>query len=92
MKKSFLTAAIAAAFLFATSAPAQFVAGNTVFNQNQNGRRNGPADGTGNKGQGPRDGTGYGAKSGKRSGPQDCTGAGRSSQGRGQMGGRGGRR
>jgi hypothetical protein len=81
MKRSLL-AALAAAFLFAASAPAQFVpSANPVFNQNQKGRRNG----TGN-------GTGQGAKSGKRSGPQDCTGAGRTNQGRGRRGGQSGRR
>lgn len=35
------------------------------------GRTWGPGDGTGNQASGPRDGTGYGAQSDKRSGPQD---------------------
>lgn len=37
------------------------------------GSRQGPGDGTGNQGQRPKDGTGYGAHSGKGNGPQDCT-------------------
>jgi hypothetical protein len=35
------------------------------------GNRKGPGDGTGNQGNGPKDGTGYGSQSGKRTGPQD---------------------
>lgn len=37
------------------------------------GHRSGPGDGTGNQGQQPKDGTGYGARSGRMNGPQDCT-------------------
>ena len=39
----------------------------------QAGRRNqnGPGDGAGNQGSGPKDGTGYGSQSGKKLGPQD---------------------
>lgn len=37
----------------------------------QRGNRNGVGDGTGNMGQRPQDGTGYGAQSGMRTGPQD---------------------
>jgi hypothetical protein len=37
------------------------------------GNRKGPSDGTGNQADGPKDGTGYGSQSGKRTGPQDGT-------------------
>lgn len=62
MKKNLIAIAIAA-LVAAVPASAQFVAG-----------QNCPRYGTPQQGQGPRDGTGYGAKSGKRSGPQDGTG------------------
>jgi hypothetical protein len=60
----------------------------------QSGKHWGPGDGTGNQGQGPKDGTGYGAQSGQQSGPRDGsgpsglgTGKSGSGQGRGQRGG-----
>ena len=37
------------------------------------GNQNGPGNGLGNRQNGPKDGTGYGARSGKRTGPQDGT-------------------
>jgi hypothetical protein len=37
------------------------------------GNQMGPGNGTGNRQNGPQDGTGYGAQSGKRMGPQDGT-------------------
>jgi hypothetical protein len=53
------------------------------------GKHFGPGDCTGNQGSGPRDGSGYGAQSGRRSGPMDGTGAGRGTPGRGiRRGGR----
>ncbi len=82
MKRTFVVIATAAALLFtASEASAQFVAGQTQC----------PRYGTPQQGQGPKDGTGYGAKnkSGKRTGPQDGSGA-RNGQ-RGPQG-RGGRR
>jgi hypothetical protein len=53
----------------------------------------GPADGSGNQGSGPKDGTGYGSQSGRRIGPQDGTGPYHQNGGQGQRrgGGRGGR-
>ena len=68
MKKTFLVLATAATLLFtASEASAQFVAGQNPC----------PRYGTPQQGQGPKDGTGYGAKNqaGKRTGPQDGTGA-----------------
>ena len=56
-----------------------------------NGKKYGPADGTGNQGSGPRDGTGYGAGKSKGSGTCDGTGQQRGGSG-GSRGGRGGRR
>jgi hypothetical protein len=60
----------------------------------QSGKHWGPGDGTGNQGQGPKDGTGYGTQSGQQSGPRDGSGphgpgAGNSGsgQGRGRRGG-----
>jgi hypothetical protein len=54
------------------------------------GRRMGPADGTGNRGIGPRDGTGFGARAGAGGGNGICDGT---AKGRGGAGGRrGGRR
>ena len=70
MKKNLIVMAITA-LLAATTASAQFVAGQSC-----------PRYGTPKQGQGPKDGTGYGAKSGKRSGPQDGTGAKHSQQNR----------
>jgi hypothetical protein len=69
---------------------------NAQGKQAKNGKHRGPADGSGNKGGGPQDGTGYGAQSGKRSGPQDGTGPYHQSGGQGRSqgqgaGGRGGR-
>jgi len=60
------------------------------------GKHFGSGDGTGNQGNGPQDGTGYGAQSGKRSGPQDGSGVGigqqsnrgNGGQGNGRRGGR----
>ncbi len=66
--------------------------------QNAQGRRAGtgmiygPADGTGNKGAGPKDGTGYGAKSGNRGGVQDGSQARMGRQGRAGAGGSSGSR
>jgi len=56
----------------------------------QKGRTSGPADGSGNKGNRPQDGTGYGSNSGKKAGPQDGTGprCGSGGQGKGRRGGR----
>lgn len=104
MKRFFLTTTLAAGmFMFTAPTFAQFVAGSPQtpgFNGNaaMKGKRNGPNDGTGNKGSGPKDGTGYGAKAGNKQGSQgggvcDNTGPkGRSSQGRSSQGSRGGRR
>jgi hypothetical protein len=107
MKRFFLATTIAAGMLvFTTPGVAQFVPGSTQtpgFNGNagMKGKRNGPNDGTGNQGQRPQDGTGHGAKSGKKGGAGNwgatgtCDGTGpkgQSSQGRGSMGGRGGGR
>lgn len=50
------------------------------------GQRFGPGDGTGNRGSGPRDGTGFGSKAG-RSDPSTCPG--NRGGGRGHRGGRG---
>ena len=68
MKKNMIAMAIAA-LLAAGTASAQFVASQSC-----------PRSGTPQQGQGPKDGTGYGAKNknknnGKRSGPQDGSGA-----------------
>jgi len=68
--------------------------------QANRGNSKGPGDGTGNQGNGPRDGTGYGSQSGKRTGPQDGTQArigrlnrsGTAGQSMGNRGRRGGRR
>ena len=104
MKRFLLTSAIAAGMLgFTTPGMAQFVQGSGPgfqtpgFNSNagMKGQRNGPKDGAGNQGQVPRDGTGYGAKSGKKGGGGICDGTGprgSGQQGRGSTGGRGGRR
>jgi len=107
MKRLLLATKIAAGVLaFTTPGAAQFVPGSPQtpgYNSNagKKGNRNGPNDGTGNQGQGPKDGTGYGAKSGKRGGAGNCGAMGtcdgsgphgKSSQGRGSAGGRGGRR
>jgi hypothetical protein len=70
MKKN-LIAIVMAALVAAIPASAQFVAGQSC-----------PRYGTPQQGQGPKDGTGYGAKSGKRSGPQDGTGAKKAQQNR----------
>jgi opacity protein-like surface antigen len=68
MKKTFLVIATAAALLAASSVSAQVVPSPNPC----------PRYGTPQQGRGPRDGTGYGAKSGaksgKRSGPQDGSG------------------
>ena len=81
MKKTLLVLTTAAGLLLAaTNASAQFVAGQNPC----------PRYGTPQQGQGPKDGTGYGAqsnnKSGKRTGPKD--GAGQKHQ-QGRRGGRG---
>ena len=52
------------------------------------GSHYGPGDGTGNQGSGPKDGTGFGLKSGNRD-PNTCP---NSQGGRGNRGGRGGGR
>jgi len=75
-------------------------AGTGQGQQVKRGNTNGPGNGTGNQGTGPKDGTGYGAQSGKRTGPQDGTQprmgqGGRTGQGApatGSRGRRGGRR
>lgn len=58
----------------------------------ENGKKAGPGNGTGNKGNPPKDGTGYGAKSGQRTGPQDGTGprcgSNQGGSGKGRRGGR----
>jgi hypothetical protein len=64
--------------------------------QAKNGKHWGPGDGSGNQGNGPKDGTGYGSQSGKGIGAHDGTGPYHQSggQGRGQgqgLGRRGGR-
>lgn len=68
---------------------------NAQGKQAKKGKHWGPADGSGNQGSGPQDGTGYGSQSGKRSGPQDGSGPNQSGgQGRSQgqgAGRRGGR-
>lgn len=103
MKRFFLATTLAAGmFVFTAPTFAQFVAGSPQtpgFNGNGNGamrgKRNGPNDGTGNQGVGPKDGTGYGAKAGNKQGGGVCDNTGpkgRASQGRGAQGGRGGRR
>ena len=62
--------------------------------QGKKGKKAGPGDGTGNQANGPKDGTGYGAKSGNRTGPLDGSGPGVNRGGGragGAAGGRGGR-
>ena len=61
----------------------------------EKGKKSGPADGSGNRGNRPQDGTGYGSNSGRKTGPQDGTGpncrpGGRNSggSGKGRQGGR----
>jgi hypothetical protein len=46
-------------------------AGTGQGQQAKRGNQNGPGDCTGNQGNGPKDGTGYGSQTGKRLGPQD---------------------
>jgi hypothetical protein len=46
-------------------------AGTGQGQQAKRGNQNGPGDGTGNQGNGPKDGTGYGSQTGKKLGPQD---------------------
>jgi hypothetical protein len=92
-----------------TPGTGQQQAANKAQQQNQNGQKAakqkkgkqaGPADGTGNQGSRPQDGTGWGAQSGNRTGPTDGTGSRmgganssqRGSMGGGRAGGRGGRR
>ena len=84
MKRTFLTAAIAA--MFALGAQAQFVPAQKGY---------GPANGAGYQGNGPRDGSGYGAKAknGKRQGAGTCDQTGpKGPRGAPQRGSRGGRR
>ena len=69
---------------------------NVQGKQAKKGKHWGPADGSGNQGSGPQDGTGYGSQSGKRSGSRDGTGPYHQSGGQGRSqgqgaGGRGGR-
>jgi len=45
--------------------------GNARGQQARRGNANGLGNGAGNQGNGPKDGTGYGAQSGNRTGPQD---------------------
>ena len=52
------------------------------------GRGYGPGDGTGNQGNGPKDGTGYGAMRGGGNGTGNCTGTGPAGQGPRRRGGR----
>jgi hypothetical protein len=66
---------------------ATLISGSLVFAQSVPAPAQCPRNGTAQQGQGPRDGTGYGSKNGKRSGPQNGTGQQR---GGGQH--RGGRR
>jgi hypothetical protein len=59
----------------------------------EKGKHWGPADGSGNQSNRPRNGTGYGSNSGRGSGPMDGTGAGnghgrRGGSGNGRRGGR----
>jgi hypothetical protein len=57
----------------------------------EKGKKAGPNDGSGNQGNRPKDGTGYGSNSGKKKGPQDGTGerpGGRNKGGKGRRGGR----
>ena len=65
---------------------------NVQGKQAKKGKHWGPADGSGNQGSGPKDGTGYGSQSGKGSGPKDGTGpncpSGSQGQGAGRRGGR----
>ncbi len=84
MKRTLITAAIAAMFTFG-AAQAQFV---------QSQRGYGPGNGAGNQRNGPKDGTGHGAKAGKRnpSGTCDQTGPKRQGQGQGQRGNGNGQR
>jgi hypothetical protein len=46
-------------------------AGTGQGQQAKRGNQNGPGDGTGNQGSGPKNGTGYGSQTGKKLGPQD---------------------
>lgn len=85
--KRIITITLTAAF-FLASASAQFVP--------SQGNAWGARNGSGNQGSGPRDGTGYGAKSGQRNGNGNGTGTCDQTgpKGSGQRGGmsRGGRR
>ena len=87
MKKRLLIAATAAFLFTAGVAPAQFVPnqgqGYGKSQPAQKGRRSGPNDGTGNQVQRPKDGTGYGVKSSKRTGAGTCTGTPQGAQRRG---------
>ena len=80
MKKTVMMT-ILAAMLAWTNASAQFVAG----------RGYGPGNGAGYQGNGPKDGTGYGAKAGQKKGSGTCDGAGPKGTQRGPQG-KGGRR
>ncbi len=69
---------------------------NAQGKQAKKGKHWGPGDGSGNQGNGPKDGTGYGSQSGNRMGTRDGTGPYHQSGGRGAgqgqgMGRRGGR-
>ncbi len=77
MKSIFLMVGTAATLLL----------GSMAFAQSAPAPAQCPRNGTVQQGQGPRDGTGYGAKNGRRSGPQNGAGQQR---GAGQR--RGGRR
>ena len=78
----------------------QTIQGQTVSTGQKNGQVNGagkgkqagPADGTGNKGSRPKDGSGYGSNSGQKNGPQDGTGPRCGNGGRNNSGGGKGRR
>ena len=69
---------------------------NAQGKQSKKGKHWGPGDGTGNQGNGPQDGTGYGSQSGNGIGARDGTGpyhqsggqGGGQGQGAGRRGGR----
>jgi hypothetical protein len=63
---------------------------NAQGQQAKEGKHWGPGDGTGNQGNGPKDGTGYGSQSGKGIGARDGTGPYHQNggQGSGRRGGR----
>ena len=66
MKKTIVMTILAAMFAL-TTASAQFVPGKGGY---------GPGNGSGNQGNGPKDGTGYGARAGQKNGTGTCDGTG----------------